>query len=307
MNVDEELLRRFEAGLNPQNIEDSPIPAAILGFGEISSIFQIGDNKKLAFKRMPLFSEPSSAERYTRRFEEYCLLLVEAGLELPEHQTAVIQVPDRPVVCYIAQQRFPFERFGHRLIHHLPPKQILSLIEKVVFEISKIFIFNRSGRPAIEIALDGQISNWVETGDAAAPSMIYIDTSTPLYRKEGVEMLDPELFLKSAPAALRWIIRLFFLESVMNRYYDQRQVYIDLAANLYKEQRPDLVPITVEIINRHLFENLQPVTPGDVVSYYREDKLIWTLFLAFRKLDRWVKTKLVRKRYEFLLPGKIRR
>ena len=306
MYVDEELLHRFEAGLNPQNIENSPIPATILGFGEISAIFQLTDNKKVAFKRMPLFSERSSAERYARRFEEYCLLLIEAGLELPEHQTVVIQVPGRPVVCYIAQQRFPLERFGHRLIHHLPSKQILSLIEKVVFEISKVFIFNRSGRPSIEIALDGQISNWVETGGADGP-LIYIDTSTPLYQKGGVEQLDPELFLKSAPTALRWIIRLFFLESVMNRYYDQRQVYIDLAANLYKEQRPELVPITVEIINRHLFQNLQHVTPRDVKNYYREDKLIWTLFLAFRKVDRWVKTKLVRKRYEFLLPGKIKR
>ncbi len=306
MNVDEELLRRFEAGLNPQNIEDSPIPATILGFGEMSAIFQLTDNKEVAFKRMPLFSERSLAERYARRFEEYCLLLTEAGLELPEHQTVVIQVPGRPVVCYIAQQRFPLERFGHRLIHHLPSKQILSLIEKVVFEISKVFIFNRSGRPSIEIALDGQISNWVETGGADGP-LIYIDTSTPLYRKGGVEQLDPELFLKSAPVPLRWMIRVFFLESVMNRYYDQRQVYIDLAANLYKEQRPNLVPITVEIINRHLLENLQPVTPRDVENYYREDKLIWTLFLAFRKVDRWVKTKLIRKRYEFLLPGKIKR
>ena len=307
MYVDEDLLRRFETGLNPQNIEDSPIPATILGFGEISTIFQIGDNRKVAFKRMPLFSEHSSAEKYARRFEEYCLLLINAGLNLPEHRTAVIQVPDRPVVCYIAQQRFPLERFGHRLIHHLTPKQTLSLIEKVVFEISKVFIFNRSERASIEIALDGQISNWVETGGTENPAMIYIDTSTPLYRKAGVEQLDPELFLKSAPAPLRWIIRLFFLKSVMNRYYDQRQVYIDLAANLYKEQRPDLVPITVDIINQHLFENLQPVTPNDVANYYREDKLIWTLFLSFRKVDRWVKTKLARKRYEFLLPGKIKR
>ena len=306
MNIDEELLHRFEEGLNPQNIEDSPIPATILGFGEISAIFQIDDNREVAFKRMPLFSACSSAEKYARRFEEYCLLLTEAGLELPEHQTVVIQVPDRPVVCYIAQQRFPSKRFGHSLIHHLPSKEILSLIEKVVLKISKVFIFNRSGMPSIEIALDGQISNWVEPGGADGP-LIYIDTSTPLYRKGGVEQLDPELFLKSAPAPLRWIIRLFFLEGVMNRYYNQRQVYIDLAANLYKEQRPDLVPIAVKIINRHLFENLQPVTPRDVKGYYREDKLIWTLFLSFRNSDRWVKTKLLRKRYEFLLPGKIRR
>ena len=44
-----------------------------------------------------------------------------------------------------------------------------------------------------------------------------------------------------------------------------------------------------------------------VEKYYKEDKLIWSLFLAFRKLDRWLKTVLFRKRYEFILPGKIKR
>jgi hypothetical protein len=137
--------------------------------------------------------------------------------------------------------------------------------------------------------------------------LYYIDTSTPLYRKDGQEQLDPELFLQSAPSFLRWIIRLLFLKDVMNRYYKPRQVYIDLAANLYKEQRPDLVTLTLDIINRHLSNDLEPLTAREVEKYYKEDKLIWTLFLAFRRLDRWLKTKVFRKRYEFILPGKIRR
>lgn len=44
-----------------------------------------------------------------------------------------------------------------------------------------------------------------------------------------------------------------------------------------------------------------------VRAYTRRDKMIWTLFLAFRKFDRWMTTKIFRKRYEFILPGKIKR
>jgi hypothetical protein len=52
---------------------------------------------------------------------------------------------------------------------------------------------------------------------------------------------------------------------------------------------------------------MKALTEAEVTQYYRQDKLIWTLFLAFRRLDRWVTTKLFRRRYEFILPGKIKR
>jgi len=122
-----------------------------------------------------------------------------------------------------------------------------------------------------------------------------------------MEQLDPELLLQSAPGFLRWILRLFFLDDVMNRYYDRRQVYIDLAANLHKEQRPDLIPVMLKIINRNKPETMPPLTEDEINKYYKEDKRIWTLFLAFRKIDRWLTTKLFRKTYNFILPGKIKR
>lgn len=307
MHIDKDLLYKFEAGLNPQNLKDSRLPAITLGFGEISTIFQIANNAGVAYKRMPLFSDRPSAERYTQQYHEYCRLLVEAGLKLPEHETIIVELPKSPVVFYIAQQQLPTERFGHKLIHSLDAKAVRQLIEQVVSDIGEIVSFNNSRRPSLELALDGQLSNWVWLEEGSNFQLYYIDTSTPLYRKDGQEQLDPELFLKSAPSFLRWIIRLLFLEDVMNRYYQQRQVYIDLAANLYKEQRPDLVPLTLDIINRHLPDDLEPITAREVEKYYREDKLIWTLFLAFRRLDRWLRTKVFRKRYEFILPGRIRR
>lgn len=306
MLVDENLLYEFESNLNPQDLQNSPIPATIIGYGEISAIFKIADNSELAFKRLPLFPDRVAAERYTRQHDEYCRLLTQAGLRLPEHKTLIIEPEKRPVAVYIAQRLISSERFGHQLVHTLDREAIRRLLEAITVEISKVWGYNRRHQPAARLALDAQLSNWALLGEPL-PNLCYIDTSTPLFRKNGIDQLDSELFLKSAPACLRWILRWLFLQDVIDRYYDQRQVYIDLTANLYKEQRADLTPETVTIINRQLSEDQTPLTVGEVDRYYRQDKLIWSLYLSFRKIDRWLTTKIFRRRYEFILPGKIRR
>jgi hypothetical protein len=307
MKIDKDLLQRFEKGLNPQNIKDSAITASMVGYGEISAIFQIHGSDDIVLKRMPLFHDLPSAKYYSSQYYEYCELLTDAGLNLPEHDTCIIQVPGRPVVLYIGQKILKVERFCHRLIHQLSPETNRQLIEQVVAEISKIWDFNRTRQPFVEVAIDGQLSNWVSLEKESSWQMYYVDTSTPLYRKKGIEQQNPELLLQSTPAFLRWIIRLMFLEDVMTRYYHPRLVYTDLAANLYKEQRPDLVPLAVDMINQFLPNDPKPLTVKEVKKYYREDKWIWILFLFFRKIDRWLATRLFHKRYEFILPSRIKR
>ncbi len=156
MIADEGLLYEFENGLNPQRLKDSTIPAAIIGYGEISAIFQIADHPAVAFKRLPLFYNRSAAEKYTRQYHEYCHLLSESGLHLPEHQTFIIEPPDRPVAVYIAQRMLLPESFGHRLLQVFELDDIRLLIEMIVTEISKIWHFNRAHYPGVELAIDGQ-------------------------------------------------------------------------------------------------------------------------------------------------------
>ncbi len=307
MNIDQKLLTTFEAGLDPLNLETSAVPATVLGYGEISTVFQIRGDSSIAYKRMPLFDQRATAERYRLQYHDYCRRLTVAGLTLPADDTAVVEMPGRPVVFYIAQEQLPNKRFCHQLIHRLPDEELREMLGAVVAEIAKVWQFNREQAPEVELAIDGQLSNWVWRPDDSGPALYYIDTSTPLMRLGGQEQLDPELFLKSAPSFLRWIIRWLFLKDVLERYYDPRQVYIDLAANLFKEQLPELVPLALEVINQHLPADSQPLTVKDANKYYREDKLIWTLFLAFRRLDRWLKTVLLRRQYEFILPGRINR
>ncbi|MDP6457354.1 MAG: DUF6206 family protein [Candidatus Marinimicrobia bacterium] len=305
--IDPRVLEEFELGLDSTRLEISSVSATVLGYGEISTVFKLSGNSEVACKRMPLFPDSRAAENYQRNYEDYCRHLEGAGVELPQSSTQTVEIQGRPVVLYILQKSLPPERFCHKLIHTLDQEEISGMIRKVVSGVAKVWAFNRQKGPLLEIALDGQLSNWVLDGDIESGRLWYVDTSTPLYRINGEEQLDPELFLESAPSFLRWIIRWLFLEDVMNRYYDQRQVMIDLAANLYKEQRPDLVPTAVSIINDSCSGLSEPLTEEDVEKYYKEDKLIWILFLAFRRIDRWITTKILRKRYEFVLPGRIKR
>ncbi len=307
MNLDLDILHRFEEGLDPQNLDRSAVRTTLIGYGEMSTIFEIEGFPGTALKRMPLFVDRAGAEQYEKIYYEYCQLLAEAGLKLPESKTAIVEVPGRPVALYIAQEKLPPERLAHKLIHSLDEKAVADMIGRIVSELDKVWSFNEDQNPSLRLAVDGQLSNWVCVDTDSGLEVYYIDTSTPLYRKDGVEQIDPELLLKSVPGFLRWVVRWLFLDDLLNRYYIPRDVDTDLAANLYKEQRPDLIPLALETINSRRADGSDPLTVEDLEKYYKWDKFIWVIFLALRRFDRWMKINIFRQRYEFILPGKIQR
>ncbi len=309
MNMpDPNYLDRFERGLNITDIDLSKLGAKILGYGEISTIFQIGDDHSRAYKRMPLFATRMAAEEYGDNYRHYCRFLEQAGLHLPEDELRIVERPGKTTVLYIVQQQLPAEWFLHRLVQRLDNNDFLAIVERLIPHLLQVWDFNAQNSGTVELALDAQISNWaVAEGDWQNGTIMYVDTSTPLFRLDGVEQLNPELILQSAPSFLRWIIRWLFLRDVMERYYDRRKILIDLTANFYKEQRQDLIPAVVDIVNRNISEAFEPLTEKEVSSYYREDKVIWSVFLNFRRLDRWLKNHFTANGYDFILPGKIKR
>ena len=316
-----EQLRAFERGLNPREPESSRMPATVLGYGEISTVFAVDAEslEGLAFKRLPLFDDVNEIQAYQRAYEEYCRLLQqEAGLRLPEHGFASLTSQAGRPVLYIIQRRLPSASVGNQALHLLPDEMVPRLVRRVLREMLPVWEFNAQ-QDRVQLSLDGQISNWSIDGfDPAQPSvdsataLLYLDTSTPLFRLDGEDQLDAEIFLRSAPSFLAWILRLLFLEDVVDRYYDFRRVAIDLVANLQKEQRGDLIPKVLNVVNR-FFEDeaadleIRPIGQKEVESYYREDALIWTLYLSFRRIDRFLRTKILRRDYPYILPGKIQR
>ena len=316
-----DLLQEFERGLDPQKPERSRIPATVLGYGEISTVFAIDAEslEGLAFKRMPLFDDAGEIQAYQAAYEEYCRLLQqEAGLRLPAHGFASLTNQAGRPILYIIQHRLPSAAIGNQALHLLPDDMVLLLVRRILREMLPVWEFNRQ-QDQLQLSLDGQISNWSIDGfDPREPyvddatSLFYFDTSTPLFRVEGEDQLDAEIFLRSAPSFLAWILRLLFLEDVVNRYYDFRRVAIDLVANFQKEQRGDLIPDVLVVVNDFFAGeaaslDIQPIEQKEVESYYREDALIWTLYLSFRRIDRFLRTKILRKEYPYILPGKIQR
>ena len=295
-------LTEFEKGLDISDADNSKIPAKIVGYGEISSIFKVQGFEGWIYKRLPLFETQKQAEDYAKKYKDYVALLKNTGLSLPNDFYLIVNGHTK-VVLYLAQKEINRENLCQNRLHSQTDEENLNMLQKIFLEIRKVFQFNEKQQVKTELSIDGQISNWAIEGD----NMLYFDTSTPLFRLNGKEQMNPDLILSSAPKALVWMIKLFFLQDVMDRYYDIRLVFIDVVANLYKEQKTTLIDSALAKANNLLPKGVEEISRKEIDKYYKEDKFIWQLFLGLRRLDRWITTKIFRKRYDFILPGKIKR
>ncbi len=307
MKADIDLINRFEEQLNPTKLENSTIPTKVLGYGEISSIFQVGTDEKVVYKRLPYFPTKASAEAHLKLYYEYSDLLKKIGINLPPDDAVIVTIPGRPVVLYLLQERMPEDAFCHRLINQLDQDEIVMMLTSILAMMQKIWDYNRENHPGIETAIDAQLSNWVWFNENGSRKLCLVDTSTPFLRINGEEQLDVDLLLEAVPWFIRWAIKRLNLDDVVSRYYDKRKVLIDLIGNLFKEQRSDLIPLFLEVTNSKITDGIELLKKEEVDSYYKEDKMIWTLFLALRRADRFITTKILRKRYEFILPGHVKR
>lgn len=219
MDIDIELLNRFEHELIPHDLSRSSIPAEIIGFGEISAIFQIGYEQNTIYKRIPIFPDLKTAEAYKLMYFEYCALLRQAGINLPEDDAVIVQVPGHPVAIYFAQQRFEDQFFCHKLIHTLGEADRIDMLAQIMSALTSIWDFNTQKMPEFEIAIDCQLSNWVWMEENGKRKLFLVDTSTPFVRKNGIEQLEVELLLQSVPVYIRWLVRRLDLDDVIGRRF----------------------------------------------------------------------------------------
>ena len=320
MEINIELLKEFEKTLDTIHPERGKIPIKILGFGEISLVFEILDDPAhLAYKRIPIFDNEKQVKRHVWAYNEYCKILSEdIRLNLPEHKAIWFKDHKGQIQFYCIQQKIDPQAVGNKVIHHLSDEEIENLIILTMRELKKVWTFSRESK-IFDVGLDGQISNFVVIDyDHNNPrintssKLLYLDTSTPLFRKNNAEAMEAELFLKSAPSFLRFLLKALLLQEVIDRYYDWRLVTIDLIANFFKEQKTEIIPRLIRTINRFFKEEanefeIEPIKFEEVYKYYKNDKLIWVAFQNARRFDRYLKTKLLKKKYDFYLPEKIKR
>ena len=103
------------------------------------------------------------------------------------------------------------------------------------------------------------------------------------------------------------------MAAYLDDYFDPRLVAVDLLGNFHKEGRPDRVPLGIDVVNRWLAENSavlgtqEPMTVSEVGRYYRSDADLLALYLRLRRADRFLRTRVLRRPYDFVLPGPVAR
>ncbi len=310
MNIDPEKLEIFENGLNPAFPQQSAVVPDILGYGEISSTFSIPDMPDIAFKRMPPFDTTEKIGSYRTAVDRYCTLLAEkCGIDAAPCLIHDLVNRHGEQIVYVAQPRLPSRSIGNQRLVNADFSELEDLLMPVIESLLHVWRHNRNPGEEEQLGIDGQISNWSLVPKKAP---VYFDVTTPLFRINGIEQLDTEIFLKSCPGFLVWLVRWQFLQEVLDRYYDTRLVLIDLVANFHKEGRADLIDSAIRIINQTLGrdgldDDIPPLDRAEVDRYYKNDAFIWRLFLSLRRLDRFLRTRAAGKRYNFILPGNIRR
>ncbi|MHA1105789.1 MAG: DUF6206 family protein [Promethearchaeota archaeon] len=320
MKINLDILKKLERTIDTFNPEGGQVPINILGYGEISLVFEIvNDSEKLAYKRIPIFDTEKQVKRHIWAYNEYNRILQkDVGLNLPDYDVVWFKDEEGKIQFYCVQEKFPAESVGNNVIHQLSDPDIKTLILLVMREMKKVWDYSKNHN-TIDLGLDGQISNFAIIGfDPNNPKvdlntkLMYFDTSTPMFRVNGNEAMEAVLFLKSAPSFLRWLLKALFLEETIGRYYDWRKVTIDLVANFFKEQKPELIPELINIVNKFFEEEasdyeIEPLNLEEIKKYYSDDSSMWEIFQKVRQFDRFLKTKVFKKRYEFYLPEEIKR
>jgi len=297
--IDPAILVDFEARLDPARPLAADLGASIIGYGEISTVFTLSAADGVVLKRMAGFREPEVAP-YVAAVDRYCQRLTARGLEVVPTACVPVARAGRHPVVYVVQQALAAHTIGNRVVRDAGDDDVRALLAAVMQRLITVW---REHADGARVGLDAQISNWAWVDGRP----VYLDVSTPLMRapEDGMrECLDPNIALRSMPLPLAWVFKLWALQSVLDRYYDLREVIKDIAANFVKEGRPDRVPLALEAAAPLLAErDLPPLETREVERYYRGDARIWRWFQRARRADRWWARRVLRRPYDYILPG----
>jgi len=308
------ILQRFEAQLDPVQPTAGANGVAIVGYGEVSTVISLTALPGWVCKRMAGFGDAAAVERYLAVVERYIGLLETLGLRVAATVPVPVHTPASGHVVYLLQPRLDPGGLGNHLLRTADDAVLLAAVDQVLAHVHTVLLANRVPRDGRTVTVDAQLSNWhfpIRDGTVGAPTLI--DVGTPFMRRNGVDEIDIALFLAPVPAFMRPLYRRARLvESYIDDYFHAPKLLADLLGNFHKEGRPDRIDAVVAHVNRWLAGpgadlDARPITRERVDRYYRKDAQLLELFLKVRRLDRFVRTRLLRQRYNFILPGPIRR
>jgi hypothetical protein len=321
------VLDRTEARLDPGDPEAGG-HVSVIGYGEISVALEIAELPGLVCKRMSGFSGPSSVSQYLDLVTGYLAELADAGIQVAPTTQVPVRRPGRPPVVYLVQPRLASESLGNSLLHWADDATVAAALRLALDEVARLARRSAERTDGVEVALDGQLSNWsfpdVTTAgrpvgapegepepDLAAP--VLIDIGTPFIRRGGRHAMDREVLLAPVPPGLRaYYRRSGLVEAYLDDYFVPRTVALDMLGNFHKEGASERLGLGEGVVNEWLAGAdipgpREPIHVTEVAEYYRKDADVLALYLRLRRMDRFLRTRLMRREYDYVLPGNVQR
>lgn len=321
------VLDRTEARLDPGNPEEGG-HVSVIGYGEISVALEIAELPGLVCKRMSGFSGPSSVSQYLDLVTGYLLELAKAGIGVAPTTQVPVRRPGRPPVVYLVQSRLASESLGNRVLHWADDATVAAALRLALDAVARLARRSAEREDGVEVALDGQLSNWsfpdvttsgrrigAPEGEPEPPMAppVLIDIGTPFIRRDGRHAMDREVLLAPVPPGLRWYYRRAGLvEEYLDDYFVPRTVALDMLGNFHKEGASERLGLGEGVVNEWLAGAdipgpREPIHVTEVAEYYRKDADLLALYLRMRRMDRFLRTKLLRREYDYVLPGRVGR
>ncbi len=290
-----EVLERLEAGLDPAH----PAGVRVLAYGEISAALIVPGLQGHVAKRMSGFADHAMAQRYCDLVDDYIATVRSSGVRVLDTRIVLIGRPGRPPVVYLVQPLVG--ELGNAILHTAGDQELTGAIHAVMDRVWGLA--QRRDRP--EVAIDAQLSNW-SFSEPADP--VLLDVGTPFVRDGGSYLFDQEILLSAIPPGLRaYYRRKGAVPEYMDDYFEPRLVAVDLLGNFHKESAATRLPDAIVAANDWLdAHGLAPIARAEVDDYYKQDAATLELFLRVRRLDR-ASRRLLRRDYDFILPGKVKR
>lgn len=295
-----EKLLTIEEHLDPSHPER--IGVEVLAYGEISAALLIPQLPGMVAKRMTGFLDDVAVEQYVSLVDSYVGQLRAAGVSVVDTECVAVRPPGRPRAVYLVQPRMPHAGLGDRLLHGASDDDLGTAIRAILDRVWRLHAVPSGD----EIAVDAQVSNWWFED---LPEPVLLDVGTPFLRTPLGHEFDPEIVLSAVPPGIRAAYRAKGTAvSYMNDYFVPRLAAIDMLGNFGKEGAHGRMPLGIRVVNEWLLDHGDRQTdPTEVEEYYRKDAAQLELFHKVRRLDRFVRTKVLKQRYEFILPGPVQR
>jgi hypothetical protein len=290
----DELARMHEA-LEQACRRGSPGDVPVLGYGEISLVVAWPpEQPRWAVKRLPVFPDDAAVDRYVAVLDRYVAALRERGVDVLD--TEAVRVAGHGdaggdgVTAYLVQPVLPAASLAPTVLATAEPSPDHPLLAHVVDRIAAV-VDSRVG-------LDAHVANWALADDR----VVYFDLTTPLLRDgAGHWEVDSRVLAAAVPWALRPAMTRLVIPGIEARYHDPRKVVLDVAVNLLRVRlHPWLRPLLDTARSRTGID----ISGDEVREDYRSEARTWRALQAVRRTDRVWQTRVRRRPYPFLIPGR---